>query len=128
MAASAPFRLREELQFSACGTWGHSMKRCSQLAKHTLLTQFSATHAPDANRAAVAWKQLHSVNPRPAVAVSRCLLYPPVDVADSLTLFDVIYDADVPYPDLDPMPPYDAGAPGLADTAGSMLSDFRSPG
>ena len=125
---SAPFRLREELQCTACGTWGHSMQRCSQLAKHTLLTQFSATHASDARRAASAWQQLHSANPRPS-AVSRRLVHDPP--ADSLTLFDVIYDADVSSPDLDPLHT-SVGAdvsPFLDDAAGaSSASDFRFPG
>jgi hypothetical protein len=58
--ADGPFRLREETQCLACGTWGHQMSRCSQLAKHTLLTKYLAAHTADAERAAASWKLLHS--------------------------------------------------------------------
>lgn len=89
VAVSASFRLCEELQCSACRMWGHSMQRCSQLARHTLLVQFSITHSTDARRAASAWQQLHSVTPCPP-AVSRCFVQhqpsPTPSLMSSMTL------------------------------------------
>ncbi len=123
-AASGPFRLREDTQCTACGTWGHQMSRCSQLAKHTLLTQFSASHSSDANRAAAAWKLLHSASNHPA-AVSRRLVQSP-NATSGYTLFDVIYDADTPSTDRESPPP---NGDLVSDAPGdSFLSDFHSPG
>ena len=69
--ADGPFRLREEVQCLACGTWGHQMSRCSQLAKHTLLTSFVKANPADAERAATSWKTLHATAPRQPTPISR---------------------------------------------------------
>jgi hypothetical protein len=82
--ADGPFRHREEVQCVACGTWGHQMSRCSMLAKHALLTHFMSAHPSDADRAAAAWKTLHSTAALPAscppLLPTRLTLLAPVDL------------------------------------------------
>ena len=130
--AGGPFRLREELQCLACGTWGHQMSRCSQLAKHTLLTSFVNTHSADAERAAASWKTLHSTAPqlptntsrRRSTAISRRLIMPTV----TMPLFDEgLLDPDF-HTDVDESVDHDNvdSHPYSADN--QPAPDFRYPG
>lgn len=145
--AEGPFRLREEIQCVACGTWGHQMSRCSHLAKHTLLTKYLAAHSAESDRAAASWKLLHSTAPlrapldtrtsvppgsgaaRRPIAISRRLSLPSITVPlfDSDELDDVFYhdpDTIADYANMDHLHDFPSD---LVDTT-PTTPDFRSPG
>ena len=65
---SHPFRQREDIQCVACGTWGHSASRCSSLAKAALLQTYILANPSHAENTATAWRTLHSMNHRHAIA------------------------------------------------------------
>ena len=138
--ADGPFRLREEVQCLACGTWGHQMSRCSQLAKHTLLTSFVNAHSADAERAAASWKTLHSTAPRQPTpisgtsphssrrppAISRRLIMPTIpmplfnaDILEHNFHSDFVPHVESADPDFDSTQYYDDHQP---------ATDFRFPG
>ena len=70
---SHSFRQREDIQCVACGTWGHSASRCSSLAKAALLQTYILVNPSHAENTATAWRTLHSMNRRHAIA---CHLQP----------------------------------------------------
>ena len=73
-ARDRPFRQPEDVQCKACNIWGHSAPSCSGLAKTPSINNYIAAHPDHAATAVKAWKDLHSVNHRAAVAHSLHLL------------------------------------------------------
>ena len=66
---SHSFRQREDdIQCVACCTWGHSASRCSSLAKAALLQTYILANPSHAENTATAWRTLHSMNHRHAIA------------------------------------------------------------
>jgi hypothetical protein len=87
-----PFRQREELQCAACGTWGHSAMRCSNLARFSLLQQYCTAHPSHATRAGTTWKELHSSTHRQAIARHLHQIQPHEPLLD--ISMDDVYEAD----------------------------------
>ena len=65
---SHSFRQHEDIQRVACGTWGHSASRCSSLVKAALLQTYILANPSHAENTATAWRTLHSMNHRHAIA------------------------------------------------------------